>query len=262
MYLLIVLLIAAGSALAAPNLTVLPGSVDLNGPADFHQLLAEATVDGHQEDWTRTVQWTSSDPAVAKVDQTGVVTPVADGTATITAALQGQSAASKVKVSSVKAAFTWSFRNDVIPVLTKMGCNSGACHGALAGKNGFKLTLRGYDPEVDYDTLTRQAVGRRVSLAEPARSLVLLKPTATIPHGGGKRFAVGSLEYRVLSEWIAAGTPRPTDQDPQIKGLEVYPPSATLKPGAEQHIVVRAIYSDGRARDVTRWVKFSSSDEG
>src|SRR5262249_14313538 len=100
------------------------------------------------------------------------------------------------------------------------------------------------------------------SLAEPAHSLVLLKPTATIPHGGGKRFAVGSLEYRVISEWIAAGTPRPAEQDPQIKGLEVYPPSDTLKPDAEQHIGVRAIYTDGRVRDVTRWVKFSSSDEG
>ena len=83
-----------------------------------------------------------------------------------------------MRVKDAHAPFTWSFRNHVIPVLTKMGCNSGACHGALAGKNGFKLTLRGYDPDVDYDTLTRQAVGRRVSLAEPAASLILLKPTS------------------------------------------------------------------------------------
>ena len=262
MYKITLLFTLAAAALAAPNLAILPNSIELTSLADTHQLLAEATVDDHQEDWTRTAQWTTSNASVAKVDQTGVVTPVGDGTATITAAANGHTATASVRVKGAKAQFTWSFRNDVIPVLTKMGCNSGACHGALAGKNGFKLTLRGYDPEVDYDTLTRQAVGRRVSLTEPARSLVLLKPTATIPHGGGKRFAVGSLEYRVISEWIAAGTPRPTDQDPQIKGLEVYPPAATLKPGAEQHILVRAIYSDGRVRDVTRWVKFSSSDEG
>src|SRR5829696_10435374 len=91
-----------------------------------------------------------------------------------------------------------SFRKHVIPVLTKMGCNSGACHGAAAGKNGFALTLRGYDPEADYDTITRAAAGRRVNKLEPAKSLLLLKPTETLPHMGGKRFEVGSPEYSVL----------------------------------------------------------------
>ncbi|HTP32943.1 MAG TPA: DUF1553 domain-containing protein [Candidatus Acidoferrales bacterium] len=157
---------------------------------------------------------------------------------------------------------TPSFRNDVIPVLTKMGCNSGACHGALAGKNGFKLTLRGYDPETDYDTLTRQSLGRRVSLEEPAASLILLKPTFAIPHGGGKRFAKDSLEYRILYDWIAAGAPRPSDSDPQIRSLEVSPASATLAPGAQQQLAVRATYSDGSTKDVTRWVKYSSTNEG
>src|SRR6476620_4593787 len=126
-------------------------------------------------------------------------------------------------VPAIAFAAAPNFRKDVMPVLTKAGCNQGACHGALAGKNGFKLTLRGYDPDVDYDTLTRQSIGRRVSLSEPAQSLILLKPAATIPHGGGKRFAVGSLEYRVLAEWIAAGTPPPAPKDAQITGLAVYP---------------------------------------
>src|SRR5205823_14351233 len=95
-----------------------------------------------------------------------------------------------------------------------------------------------------------------------ADSLVLLKPTGTIAHGGGKRFAVNSLEYRVIAEWIAAGTPPPSDTDPQVTGLEVYPASATLKPQGEQQLLVQAKYSDGQIRDVTRWVKFNSSDEG
>ena len=99
-----------------------------------------------------------------------------------------------------------SFRKDVMPVLTKAGCNQGACHGALAGKNGFKLTLRGYDPEVDYDTLTRQAVGRRISLADPAQSLILLKATMQVAHGGGRRFKTDSVEYKILYDWIAAGS--------------------------------------------------------
>jgi hypothetical protein len=132
----------------------------------------------------------------------------------------------------------------------------------LAGKNGFKLTLRGYDPVVDYDTLTRQAVGRRVSLADPAASLMLLKPTFTIPHGGGRRFGTDSLEYRILSEWIAEGAPPPTANDPEITGLEVFPAAATLAPGASQQLVVRAKYSDGHVEDVTRWVKYSSNNEG
>lgn len=155
-----------------------------------------------------------------------------------------------------------SFRNDVLPVLTKAGCNQGACHGALAGKNGFKLTLRGYDPEVDYDTLTRQALGRRVNLSEPAQSLILLKPTFGLPHGGGQRFKTDSPEYKIILDWIAAGAPPPADSDLVVTGLEVTPPSARLEPGASLNLAVRARYSDGAPRDVTRWVKFSSSDEG
>src|SRR5262245_15286773 len=248
--------------LFSANLSILPNSAELNGPEARYQLLAEASLDGHQEDWTRTAAWTSSNPKIAKVDQAGLVTPVADGAVTITARAQGLSASATVRVKGAQAQFTWSFRNHVIPLMTKMGCNSGACHGALAGKNGFKLTLRGYDPDVDFDTLTRQSNGRRVSLSAPADSLLLLKPTLGIGHGGGKRFAVNSLEYRVIAEWIAAGTPPPSDSDVQISGLEVYPASATLKPEGDQQLVVRAKYANGQIRDVTRWVKFSSSDEG
>jgi Protein of unknown function (DUF1549)/Protein of unknown function (DUF1553)/Bacterial Ig-like domain (group 2) len=256
-----VFLLCAVSAFAA-DLTILPGSVVLDGPEAYEQLLAEASVEGHQEDWTRTAQWTSSDPNIAKVDQTGMVRPVADGQATIKVKSQGRTALLTVQVKNAHAPFAWTFRNDVIPVLSKVGCNSGACHGASAGKNGFKLTLRGYDPDADYDTLTRQSIGRRISLSEPSHSLMLLKPTFAVPHGGGKRFATDSLEYRVISEWIAAGAPPPAEKDPQVTSLEVFPASAVLKLGGEQQLVVRAKYSNGRVRDVTRWVRFSSSDEG
>ncbi len=105
--------------------------------------------------------------------------------------------------------FTWSFRNHVESVFAKTGCNSGACHGALAGKNGFKLSLRGYDPEGDFTTLTRQARGRRMVPTDPGRSLLLTKPSGAVPHKGGLRFSPDSLEYRVLAEWIAAGAPGP-----------------------------------------------------
>jgi hypothetical protein len=246
----------------AQTLAVLPPSVELTGPEARQQLLAEGTAGEHQEDWTRAAEWVSSDPKIAAVDAHGMVQPAGDGEARITARVKGQSATVTVRVRDSHAPFQWSFRNHVIPVMTKMGCNQGACHGALAGKNGFKLTLRGYDPQADYDTLTRQSVGRRVSLAEPEASLILMKPSFAIPHGGGKRFAKDSLEYRVIREWIAAGAPPPTDKDAGITGLEAFPASAVLAPEAEQQIVVRARYSDGHTEDVTRWVKFSSTNEG
>lgn len=154
----------------------------------------------------------------------------------------------------------WSFRNHVIPVLTKLGCNSGACHGAAAGKNGFKLTLRGYDPEADFNVLTRQSLGRRINQLEPAKSLLLLKPTMAIGHGGGKRLDVDSLEYKVLVEWIANGSIAPTERDVRITKVEVTPKASTLASAAEQQLRVLAEYSDGHAEDVTKWVKYSSAD--
>ena len=161
----------------------------------------------------------------------------------------------------IASAASPNFRNEVMPVLTKAGCNQGACHGALAGKNGFKLTLRGYDPEVDYDTLTRQSVGRRISLADPSQSLILLKATMTIPHGGGRRFKTDSLEYKIIHDWIAAGTPPPSAADLEVMSLDVNPRQVTLKPGDQTQLQVTAKYSDGSTSDVTRWVKYSSSAE-
>lgn len=164
-------------------------------------------------------------------------------------------------VSEITApASGWSFRNHVIPVLTRLGCNSGACHGAAAGKGGLKLTLRGYDPEADFNVLTRQSLGRRVNQVEPAKSLMLLKPTMVIGHGGGKRLSADSLEYKVLSEWIANGTPAPVENDARILKIEVTPKATALALGAEQQLRVIASFSDGHTEDVTRWVKYSSAD--
>ena len=255
--------IAVAAALhAAPALSILPAKLELATPESRHQLLAEALDGATHADWTRSAKWTSSNPAVASVSPSGFVTPVSDGAATITAEHNGIKAQVAVTVKNAKAPFTWNFANHVIPVMTKMGCNQGACHGALAGKNGFKLTLRGYDPELDYDALLRQSSGRRVSLADPSNSLVLLKATYTIPHMGGLRFKHDSLEYRVFSEWIASGAPAPSAKDTAIQNLEVYPASATLQPNAEQQLLVRARYADGRIEDVTNWVKFTSTNEG
>jgi hypothetical protein len=246
----------------AQTLTVLPPEVDLRTPESRQQLIVEQERNGVHTDLTAQAEWRSSNPAVATIDARGLVAPSGDGETTIVAKVNGREASVKVRVQGSGSPFQWSFRNHVIPVLTKMGCNQGACHGALAGKNGFKLTLRGYAPEVDYDALTRQSVGRRVSLADPASSLLLRKATFAMPHGGGKRFGTESLEYRVIAEWIAAGAPPPSPNDTIVTGLEVYPRRAILAPGTRQQLVVRAKYSDGRDEDVTRWVKYSSTNEG
>ncbi len=246
----------------AESLTILPSKVELTGPEARQQLIAEASAGRYQEDWTRKAEWKAADPKIVTIEKAGLIRPAGDGETTVTASADGRTATVHITVKGSHDPFTWSFRNHVIPVLTKMGCNQGACHGALAGKNGFKLTLRGYDPDVDYDTLTRQSAARRISSADPPASLILQKATFGMPHGGGQRFKKDSLEYRVIQEWIAAGTPRPADTDPEIKGLEVFPPAAVLKPGAEQQLSVLARYSNGTTSDVTRWVKFSSNNEG
>jgi hypothetical protein len=154
-----------------------------------------------------------------------------------------------------------SFRNQIIPMMTKLGCNSGACHGALAGKGGLKLSLRGYAPSIDHFVLTRQALGRRVDTIEPARSLLLLKPTLTVPHGGGQRMEVGSADYQILANWIAAGASPPREDDTRIQRLEVVPHAAVLQPNETLQVRVRAHYSDGHATDVTHWVKFNSTED-
>ena len=254
------LALAATCSLSAATLEIFPPSIELQGPQAGQQLLAEATVDGLQQDWNRQVDWASSNPAVAKVNADGLVQPVSDGSAVIKATANGLTAEAAVQVKGRHDPFVWSFTNHVVPVLTKKGCNSGPCHGASAGKNGFKLSFRGYAPEADYEALTRESTARRISLADPSSSLFLLKPTMTIPHGGGRRFPVDSREFQILSEWIAGGAPSPTEQDASVISLEVYPLTATLAPGAEQQLVVQAKFSNGEVTDVTPWVRYSSTD--
>ena len=170
------------------ELVILPERTVLRGQGARQQLLIERRLDGRFVGSHEDATFSSSHPAVATVDESVVVTAVGEGRATVTAKAGGGSISTVIEVEGASARYPVSFRNHVVPVLTKAGCNSGPCHGALSGKNGFKLTLRGYDPELDYLTLTRQAGARRVNKVDPASSLMLLKPTLAVPHGGGKRF--------------------------------------------------------------------------
>ncbi|MEO2091089.1 MAG: hypothetical protein ABGY75_16595, partial [Gemmataceae bacterium] len=154
-----------------------------------------------------------------------------------------------------------SYLTEVVPVLTKAGCNQGACHGKGAGQNGFKLSLRGYDPDADHFALTRQAAGRRTDTADPPASLMLKKATRTLPHGGGSRFDPDSDHYALLRDWIAAGAPGPDPAEPTLAKIEVFPPAALLKSKDALRVVVRATYTDGATADVTRWARFTSTEE-
>ncbi len=168
-----------------------------------------------------------------------------------------------VGVSRVQAADTKpapSFLNDVVPVLTRLGCNQGACHGKLAGQNGFRLSLRGYAPEWDYDWITREFDGRRINRVVPEAGLLLRKPLGLMPHGGGKILAQSSREYQVLRRWIEAGAPGPKKNEPEVRRLEIIPGSRVLRVGQEQPLLVRAEYTDGRQRDVTWLAQFASND--
>lgn len=244
------------------RIEILPGAINISGAHYDQRLVVEGIyTDGHQEDLTKDASLVSSDPKVARISNDFALAQ-GDGHALITASVKGHRATIPMTVENFAIPAVWSFRNDVEPVLTKMGCNSGPCHGAAAGKNGFKLTLRGYDAETDYMTLTHQALARRTERMEPAASLILLKPTLTIPHGGGRRFAVGSPEYKIISGWIAQGMPAPKDSDPRVTKIEVFPPEASLRPAAEQQLVVTATFTDGHKEDVTRWAKYDSGNEG
>jgi hypothetical protein len=258
----VLLIVAAGAgARGEEPLALLPAEILLHGPEARQTLVLERAEGGAFTGEVREgVTLSSSDPQVVRVEgQTAI--PVGNGRAVLTASAGGKSATATVGVAGMDQPHQWSFRNDVEPVLARAGCNTGACHGALAGKRGFKLSLAGYDPEGDYHYITRQARGRRVVLSDPGRSLLLTKPSGALPHKGGLRLAVDSPGYRVLAEWIAAGAPGPAKDDPRLTRLEIVPAAAQLAPGASQQLIVRAQYSDGRWSDVTPWCRFSSSNE-
>jgi hypothetical protein len=158
-----------------------------------------------------------------------------------------------------------SFVEDVIPLLTRLGCNQGACHGKNDGRNGFRLSLRGYAPELDIERLTRESRGRRVDLALPEQSLMLRKPTGMVPHGGGTLLEPGSREYKVLLAWLKAGAPGPLTEESHVERIELTPANPMLRIsqqqlGQQQPMQLRARYTDGHWRDVTWLTQFATND--
>jgi Protein of unknown function (DUF1553)/Protein of unknown function (DUF1549) len=223
------------------------------------QMLATASGD---RDVTREVRWSASPAGIVKVDAAGRVFPVADGSAVLVArATNGTTAEFPVQVTRASEPAPIHFANQIVPIFTKNGCNGGGCHGKAAGQNGFRLSLLGFEPDEDYEHLVREARGRRLFPADPARSLLITKGTAQLPHGGGKRLEPGSDDHDRLVRWIAQGMPVGRADAPTVSRVEVFPASRMLALNGEQQLVVSAHYSDGSVEDVTRSALFEPNDK-
>ncbi len=258
-------LVMATSALGKEptRLSIEPRSTRLDGPRATAQLIVTGHYDdGTVRDLTKTARWSSGDPKVVVAEPGGRISPGVDGTVDVVATVGSLEARTEVVVSHTTKADPVVFSHEVLPSLTKAGCNQGGCHGTPTGKNGFRLSLRGYDSKLDLMTLTREVGTRRTNPMQPDASLILLKGTGAVEHQGGQRFTSESLPYRILRQWIAEGLHADPSDTPKLVSLNVTPSVRVLDdPAREQQLVVRASFSDGTERDVTRLARYSSSDE-
>ena len=255
---------AVFAAAPAQTLAVWPSLLELQRPGERHDLLPAWEASGLPLSTAPNPTYLSDNPAVAEVSPSGTVTARGNGTASIRVRAGDQTVSVAVRVSAPEGASEtpWSFNRHILPILSKANCNGGGCHGALAGKGGFRLSLAAYDPASDHLSITRDALGRRVEPSDPLRSLLLTKPTAAAPHKGGRRLDPRSEDYRILAEWIASGSAGPKDGEAGLDHLEILPPRWNVrKKGERLRFLVRAHYGDGRVEDVTRWAKFTSTDE-
>lgn len=234
----------------------------LHGPKMQSQVIVTGVrKDGTKVDLTHKVRYQAANEKIAKAYPGGLILPKGNGETRVSARYNKLRASAPVKVVDFDKPFTWSFRNHVVSVFSKIGCNAGACHGASAGKSGFRLSLRGYDIETDHQRLLHEAGGRRIERSVPARSLILMKPSMAVPHGGGLVLRPNKRMYGVVSQWIASGIPGPSETDTRVTGLTIFPQQRTLYLGAEQQLQVIAYFDDGHMEDVTQWARYTSNEE-
>ena len=236
-----------------------PAAVKLTGPATYSQILVTVTLDnGETMDVTRMAQLAFPRDRVTVVN--GLVRPVADGSGDIAVSLAGQSIKIPLTVTGAKSDPPVSFVKDIQPMLGKLGCNAGTCHGSQSGKNGFKLSLRGYDPIYDHRALTDDLEGRRFNRAAPEKSLMLLKTSGAVPHQGGVVTQPGEPGYELIRRWIAQGVKLDLDAA-RVKGIVIFPKDPTIaRIGSKQQFAVIATYTDGSVRDVTAETFIDSSN--
>ncbi len=249
---------AAAASVPPVPLRVSPPAVRLDSPEGTQQLLVSAGAAGGQ-DVTHAATYQVADPKVAAVGADGRVRPVGEGKTVVLVRRGGAAARVPVEVRGIRAPEPISFENQVIPILTKAGCNAGGCHGKAEGQQGFKLSIFGFDPEADYQALVMEGRGRRISTARPEESLLLQKGAAQLPHGGGKRLEPGSLPYRRLVRWMAEGARAGVGPARPPVRIEVEPAQQVLSAKGTQQLRVTAVDEQGQRRCVTTEAEYSSN---
>lgn len=255
-------LIPFGIRAAEPvSIAVLPAAIEITHNRHPHAIqVLGTTTEGFSVDLRDLAKFTSSDPRIATVDA-GWVRPVGSGQTTIIVSASGQNFTIPVKVTAPATEPPISFRHEVMPVLTRSGCNAGACHGYSLGKNGFKLSLRGQDPKPDFFAIVKDSSGRRVNFQSPASSLLIAKARGDAPHEGGSRFSRGSLSDDILVKWITQGAPEDLADNAQVIAVRVVPDKLVLKPGEKHRLQLIAEYNNGTKRDVTRLGVFAVNND-
>ncbi|MEE8170627.1 MAG: DUF1549 domain-containing protein, partial [Phycisphaerae bacterium] len=246
----------------AATLRAFPSEVRLTDATDVERVIILHTdAAGVSHDVTSQAKLTASADGVVEYSAGGILAPKGDGTTTLTVAYQDLVCQIAVRVANTQQRRAASFRNDVEPVLMKAGCNAGSCHGNARGQDGFRLSLFGFDPRMDYLNLTRRNGARRLDVSDPAGSLMLQKGLAAVAHGGGQRFVGDSVSHDALTRWINAGAPDDRADLPQLVGIEILPDQIVLPCGAAQPFIVRARYSGGTDRDITPLALFASLND-
>jgi hypothetical protein len=250
------------SAADVKSIAVYPADIKLNTKLARQGFVVLATRDdGVTLDVTKVASAKVAHPDLAKLDGTTLF-PVADGDTTLEIEYAGHKGSATVQVKDAAADRPISWHLDVMPVFMRAGCNTGSCHGAARGKDGFRLSLFGFDPRGDYDRATREIGFRRINLAVPEESLLIEKSIGSVPHTGGKRFEMDSEYCRTLLRWLSAGAPADSGEPPRVTKLEIYPQQAVIEgEGSTQQFIARAIYSDGTTRDVTNLATFMTSND-
>jgi len=243
------------------GISLLPAHVQLGGVNRRQQLLLTAEMtDGRRIDVTSVAEFAVDRPEVASVEG-AVVRAQTAGTTTLVARFAGHEQRVTVQVGDVAGLPSVDFGNDLVPLFSKLGCNSGGCHGKQSGQGGFRLSVFGFDPQADYESLVRADRGRRLFPSDPPQSLLVRKATGSVPHGGGRRVEPGSWEEQLLTEWIRQGTPRSSGKAAVVDHLMVTPTERVLGPNSTQQLLVTAVYSDGRHRDVTSTASYTTNAE-
>jgi hypothetical protein len=244
------------------KIEVFPTSVKLRGLDDAIQMVITGTTkSGMLLDLTTVSQYEAGDGKTLRVTPSGRVVPLANGSSTINVSFGSKKLQVSATTLDCDVNLPINFTNQIVPIFTKLSCNSGGCHGKASGQNNFKLSLLGFDPDLDFVSLVQESRGRRIFPASPDNSLLLTKSVGIVPHGGGKKMEIGSDEYRLVRRWIAAGVPFGNQTDPVVTKISIYPENRIMPRNAKQQFIVTAHYSDGSTEDVTRRAQYESNEQ-